>query len=106
MLELSVGTWFFQDIDDLLGETLQQDPLTAVDASLLHRFSPGLWVSLDGTCYPGGRTEVENVGRADFQRNSRMGLSIVYPFSPGHAIKGIFSVGVSTIAGGDFNLFP
>ncbi len=105
MLELSVGTWFFQDNDDFLGETLQQDPLTAVDASLVHRFAPGFWASLDGTYYFGGRPEVEDVGRADFQRNSRMGLSIAYPFAPGHAIKGSYSVGVSTNSGGDFNIF-
>jgi hypothetical protein len=105
MFELSVGTWFFQDNDDFLGETLQQDPLTAVDASLVHRFAPGFWASLDGTYYFGGRTEVEDVGRADLQRNSRMGLSIAYPFARGHAIKASYSVGVSTRAGGDFDSF-
>ena len=105
MFELSVGTWFFQDNDEFLGETLQQDPLTAVDASLVHRFAPGFWASLDGTYYFGGRTEVENVGRADFQRNSRVGISLAYPFGPGHALKGSYSVGVSTNAGGEFDIF-
>ena len=105
MLELSVGAWFFQDNDEFLVETLQQDPLTAVDASLVRRFAPVFWASLDGTYYFGGRTEIEKIGRADFQRNSRVGVSVAYPFGPGHALKCSYSVGVSTNAGGEFDIF-
>jgi hypothetical protein len=105
MLELSVGTWFFRDNDEFLGETLKQDPLTAVDASLVHRFAPGFWASFDATYYFGGRTELEGVGQADFQRNSRVGFSVAYPFGSVHALKGSYSVGVSTNAGGEFDIF-
>ncbi len=104
VLELSVGSWFFQDNDDFLGETLSQDPLTAVDVSLVHRFRPGFWASLDGTYYFGGRTEIEDVGRADFQRNSRMGLSVAYPFLRRHVLKAAYSAGVSVNVGGDYNV--
>ena len=102
MLEAAVGTWIFGENDDFLGETLTQDPLTAVDASLIRRFGPGFWASLDGTYYFGGRTEVEDVGRADFQRNSRLGVSFAYPLARRHVLKGGYSLGVSTNAGGDW----
>lgn len=105
MLELSVGTWIFQDNDEFLGETLSQDPLTAFDVSLVHRFAPGFWASLDANYYYGGRTQIENVGRADLQRNGRAGFSFTVPFNRRHALKGSYSAGVTTNAGGDFQLF-
>jgi hypothetical protein len=104
LMELSLGSWFFQDNDDFLGQTLSQEPLIAVDASLVHRFGPGFWASLDGTFYFGGRTDIEDVGRADFQRNSRVGLSVAYPFLRRHVLKGSLSSGVSVNVGGDYTV--
>jgi hypothetical protein len=104
VFELSVGSWWFDDNDEFLGKTLSQDPLTAVDVSLVHRFGPGFWASIDGTYYFGGRTTIEEVGRADFQRNSRAGVSIAYPFFRRHVVKGSVSTGVSTKVGGDYTI--
>lgn len=103
LLELAIGTWLFGDNDEFVGRTLEQDPLTAIDASLIHRFGPGFWASLDGTYYFGGRTEIEDVVQADFQRNSRVGVTFAYPFHRRHVIQGSYSVGVSTESGGDWD---
>ncbi len=104
VMELSLGSWFFQDNDDFLGQTLSQKPLVSVDASLVHRFGPGFWASLDGTFYFGGRTDIEDVGRADFQRASRTGISVAYPFGGRHVLKGSYSTGVTVNVGGDYDI--
>ncbi len=55
-LETAAGVWFFADNDEFLGETRKQDPVGAIDFSLIRRFSPGFWGSLDLNYYFGGRT--------------------------------------------------
>lgn len=103
LLEVSAGTWFFQDNDEFLGRTLSQRPLSAVDASLVHRFAPGFWASLDSTYFFGGRTSVAGEGQADFQRNARLGLSVSWPFHRRQILKFSVSTGVDTNVGGDFD---
>ena len=44
----------------------------------------------------------ELVGRADFQRNSRAGITIAFPFARRHALRAGYSVGLTTGAGSDF----
>ena len=102
LLEASVGAWFFEDNDEFLGETREQDPIVAINFRLIRRFRPGLWASLDLNYYLGGHTTVGSERRADLQRNSRMGLSLSYPFKGRHGIKLGISEGLVTESGGDF----
>ena len=102
LLETSAGVWFFQDNDEFLGETRKQDPIGALNIHLVRRFKPGFWASLDLNYYVGGHTTVGAERRADLQRNSRIGLSLAYPFMRKHAIKLGISEGVVTESGGDF----
>ncbi len=102
ILEMSVGTWFFQDNDEFVGTTREQEPITALDVSLIRRIRPGFWASLDATYYIGGRTTVDDTINADFQRNFRAGISLVYPLNPRHAVKLAYSNGLSTESGGDY----
>ena len=102
LLEMSAGAWFFQDNDEFLGETRKQDPIGALNIHLVRRFSPGFWGSLDLNYYVGGHTTVGAERRADLQRNSRLGLSVAYPFRRRHAFKLGISEGVVTQSGGDF----
>ncbi|UCH46438.1 MAG: transporter [Betaproteobacteria bacterium] len=103
VLELAAGVWFFEDNDEFLGTTREQQPLTALDLHLVKRFRPGFWGSIDANYYFGGRTTVGGTERADFQRNSRLGVSLVYPFKRRHAVKVSFSGGLVTESGGDYN---
>lgn len=102
LMELAIGTWFFEDNDEFLGETREQEPIGAIDFSLIRRFRPGFWASLDLNYYVGGRTIISSNKSADFQRNSRAGVTLVYPIKRRHAIKVSFSNGVVTESGGDF----
>jgi hypothetical protein len=101
-LELSAGAWFFEDNDEFLGETREQDPIGALNAHLVRRFGPGFWASFDVNYYIGGHTTIGGERKADLQRNARMGLSLAYPFKRRHAVRLGVSEGVVTESGGDF----
>jgi hypothetical protein len=105
VLELGAGAWFFGDNDEFLGQTRQQEPVGAFDLSVVRRFRPGFWASIDTNYYVGGRTVVGGTKRADLQRNSRIGISLAYPLAGRHGIKLGYSTGAVTEAGGDFENF-
>ena len=104
LMEFTVGTWFFEDNDEFLGETREQDPITSLNVSFIRKFRPGFWGSLDLNYYLGGRTIISGTKSANFQRNSRVGFTIVRPIKGRHAIKGSFSNGVITESGGDYQI--
>ena len=99
--EVDLGVWFFTD-NELLGLTREQDPMVTGEFHLIKRFRPGFWASFDMNFYRGGQTTIAGELNANLQRNSRVGATLVYPFRPGHAIKGTFSTGVVTQSGGDY----
>ncbi len=102
-LELSAAATFFQDNDDFVGTTREQDPLYAFQAHAVYSLRRSVWIALDGTYYRGGRTTVDGVGNHDLQSNTRVGLTIALPVSARHSIKLYGSTGVSTRAGGDWD---
>jgi hypothetical protein len=102
VMELAVATWFFEDNDDFLGQTRTQDPITAIDLSVVRRFRPGFWGSLDLNYYVGGRSALGDNKAEDIQRNSRIGITLAYPFKGRHAIKASISNGIATKSGGDY----
>ena len=103
VLEMAAGVWVFQDNDEFLGVTREQEPVTALDLNVVKRFRPGFWGSIDANYFLGGRTTVDGDKNADFQRNSRLGFSLAYPFGGGQAVKFSFSAGVVTSSGNDYN---
>ena len=105
VVELAVGIWFFEDNDEFLGQTRKQDPVTAFDFSLIRRFRPGFWGSLDLNYFLGGRSTFMGDRGADFQRNSRYGFTVAYPFKGRHAIKASISNGIATQSGDDYQTF-
>jgi len=104
MLEMAVGAWWFQDNDEFIGTTREQDPLGALNVSLVRGFRGTVWGSLDANYYVGGRTTVGGDRSADLQRNARLGMTIFYPFKGRHAFKASISEGVVTESGGDFRM--
>jgi hypothetical protein len=105
LFEIEVGAWFFGDNDEFLGETREQDPIISAEMHLVKRIRPGFWASLDANYYRGGETRVGSEFRDDLQRNSRAGLTLVFPISRRHAIRTSFSAGISTRSGGDFEMY-
>lgn len=103
ILELSAGTWFFQDNEDFVSGLREQKPVTAFDVSLIRRIRPGFWASLDGTYYVGGRTTVDNTVNVDYLKNSRVGFSLSYPIANRHLLKLSLSNDIRTEYGGDYS---
>ena len=99
------AVWFFQDNDDFVGRTREQDPVANFQVHLIRRFRPGFWASLDANYYVGGRTRIDGERNADLQRNSRFGATVVYPFARAQALRLSASTGTVTETGGDFELF-
>lgn len=105
LLESEVSVAFFQDNDEFLGQTREQDPVVNAQFHLIKRFRAGFWVALDANYYVGGRTRVDGSRNADLQRNARFGATLVYPMAPGHALRFSSSGGAVTQSGGDYGLF-
>ena len=105
LVEFELGAWIFGDNDNFLGTTRQQDPILSSEFHLVKRIRPGFWASLDVNYYVGGRTTVGQDLRADLQRNSRIGGTVLFPFKSRHAIRAGFSTGIVTEPAGDFETF-
>jgi len=105
LLEFEFGAWFFSDNDEFVGTTREQDPILSSEFHLVKTTRRNLWVSLDLNYYTGGRTTVDQTERADLQRNSRLGMTMVIPFKRRHAIRLAYSTGILTESGGDFEKF-
>ena len=104
LLEFEIGTWFFGDNNDFLGETRSQDPILSTEFHLIKRIRPGFWASLDANYYVGGQSNIGDIEQANLQRNSRLGATVVFPFKGRHAVRGSFSTGVVTKSGGDYEM--
>ena len=102
-LELSSAVTFFQDNDDFLGQTREQDPLYAFQTHLVYSFRRGLWLALDGTYYTGGSTRVGGLRNDDLQRSTRTGATFAMPLTARQSLKLYASTGVSVRIGGDWN---
>jgi hypothetical protein len=104
-LEFEVGAWFFGDNDRFLGAVREQRPVLSLEAHLVRRFRPGFWASLDGNFFAGGRNVIDGEPTDTLQRNSRLGLTVVFPFRRRHALKASYSTGVVTESGGNYRSF-
>ncbi len=105
LLEFELGAWFFGDNDNFQQQTREQEPILSSEFHLVKRIRPGFWASLDLNYYAGGRTTVDGVVRDDRQQNSRMGVTMVFPFKNRHAMRFAYSTGMATESGGDFDNF-
>jgi hypothetical protein len=105
LLELGLGGWFFGDNDQFLGRTKKQDPIAAIQGHLIHRFDRGFWASLDMNYYKGGRSTVGSFRLDDLQRDSKVGVTIVYPLGGKHAVKLGYSLGSLNDSGEKFEVF-
>ena len=106
VLEGMAGVWWFTDNDDFYGErTREQDPVTAFQIHLTHRFTRTMWLAADANFYTGGRTTIDGRENLDLQRNSRIGATFSTAISRGHAIRLSISRGAYTTIGADFTSF-
>lgn len=104
-LELGLAASFFTTNHDFFGgKTRQQDPVYSTRANLIYNFRNGVWMSLNGTFYTGGRTRVDGVDNDDTISSKRMGVSLAFPIDRHHSIKLHGSRGISVRTGTDFEI--
>jgi hypothetical protein len=103
LLDAQIGAWFFGDNDDFVGTTRKQEPIVSAELHLIRDFDLGIWAALDLNYYIGGETTVGDEVRSDEQRNSRIGVTLFYPFKRRHALRVTYSTGIITHAGGDYD---
>jgi len=103
--ELTGAVTFFTDNDDFYGgRTRAQDPLYSVQTHVIYSFRNGIWGSLDGTWFAGGRTTLDGTLNADLQQNWRLGGTLAFPIDRYNSIKFYANSGVSSRTGNDYDL--
>lgn len=101
--EASLAATFFGANNNFLGgQTLKQDPLYAAQGHLIYQFAPGLWASLDGTYYTGGRTRVDGEP-GDRLENVRLGATLSVDVSRNQSLKLYASTGAYSRTGLEFD---
>lgn len=102
LLEFQLGSWFFGDNHDFVGMTRKQRSIVAFQFHLIRRVKPGFWASLDANYFEGGRNILDGQVLEALQRNSRLGVTVVFPFHGRHAVKAGYSRGIVTASGQNF----
>jgi hypothetical protein len=104
-LEGTAAVTLYTDNDEFFQHrTRSQDPLYSLQAHLIYSFRSGLWGSLDGTYFAGGRTTVDGTLNNDLQQNWRVGATLAFPIDVRNSIKLYGSSGVSARTGNSFDL--
>ena len=104
-LELSAAATIYTDNDDFNGgKTRSQDNIYTLQAHVIRSYSSGIWASLSGTYFAGGRTTIDGVRANDLQQNWRLGGTLSFPVDRWNSVKLYASSGVSDRTGNDFDL--
>jgi hypothetical protein len=89
--ELTGSAFFYTDNDEFWnGNTLEQEPVGALQAHVVHVFMPGLWVSLSAAYGWRGETSVNGVPKNNDKADVLAALSVGIPVTPKHGVKLMF----------------
>lgn len=102
--DAAFGAWFYGDNSNFLGLELEQEPLVSAEIHLVRRLRQGVWGSIDLNAFKGGRTTVDGETKDNRQKNSRIGITLVYPAARHHVFKLAVSTGLATESGGDYDV--
>jgi hypothetical protein len=103
-LELSQSVAAYTDNDDFVGgQRVERDPMFATQIHAIYSLRSGIWASIDGTYYSGGRTTLDGDRKDDRQENTRLGFTIALPITRQHSLKLFGSTGSSSRIGTDFD---
>ena len=98
------ATFFTANDDFFVGRRREQDAIASVQANVIYAFANGVWMSIDGTYYVGGRTTLDGVRGADLQQNSRFGATLALPIDRHNSVKLYASSGVHARTNNNFDL--
>jgi hypothetical protein len=104
-LEGMAAVTLYTDNEDFYQHTTRsQDPIYSLQAHVIYSFRSGVWGSLDGTYFAGGRTSLDDTLNNDLQQNWRVGATLAFPVNVRSSIKLYGSSGVSARTGNSFDL--
>ena len=102
--DVYAAVWLFTDNEDFFGgKVRQQAPIGAFQAHVGYTFKPRWWVAGDATFFTGGRTTVNGVENADYQANTRYGITASAPITRRNSVKVAWTTGATTRIGGHFD---
>ena len=104
-LELVAAATFYTDNTDFNGgKTRSQENIYSLQAHVIRSYPSGIWASLSGTWFAGGRTTIDGVRANDLQQNWRLGGTLSFPVDRHNSVKLYASSGISDRTGNDFDL--
>lgn len=104
-LEFKGAATIFTDNKDFYGgKTRSVDPIYSVSGHAIYNMRSGMWWSVDGTYFAGGRSTLNGVLGADLQQNWRAGATLAIPIDRKSSLKFYASRGLSARTGNDFDL--
>jgi hypothetical protein len=104
ILDAYGGIWFFTANDEFFpGRSYRtQSPIYVGEGHFGYSLKPGLWCTLDGNLWAGGRSTVDGEENSDRQKNSRIGGTLSVPISKHQSLKFSISTGAYVTIGGDY----
>ncbi|MEE4174107.1 MAG: transporter [Xanthomonadales bacterium] len=85
--ELTGSVFLYSDNDDLAGQTLEWDPLWAIQGHLIRSFGKGRWASLSSAWGAGADVRIDGVDRPQATENWLIALAYGMPLGPRHSVK-------------------
>ena len=103
-LDFYGGGWFFTPNTRFSpGSSFRsQTPVGAGEVHVVRYLTRRCWLSLDANYWIGGRTSVDGVKKADYQRSSRVGATFAIPVTGHQSLKFSYSAGAYVAIGGDY----
>jgi hypothetical protein len=111
ILDGYAGGWFFTKNAEFFSQNSffpgirqqSQEAIGVVETHLSRDFKPGVWFSLDGNFWYGGRTTLGGVQNLNsLQRNSRVGATAAFRISKHQSLKFSYARGAYIRVGGDY----
>ena len=92
--ELIPSIWIFEENDDFLGQTLDNDPLWQIEAHLTHDFTRTFYGSLDLLYRSGFQSEIDGVEVGDEVDIGNFGFTLNFHVTDNVAIRTSYSSNV------------
>jgi hypothetical protein len=86
-IELTPSVWLFDQNDDFLGRTLENDPLWQLEGHVTHDFTRSFSGSLDMLYRRGFQSEIDGVEVGDELEVGNLGLTLNYQVTDNLAIR-------------------
>lgn len=103
--EIAAGAFIFTDNNQpFRGQTLEQDPIYALQGHLIYSFGSGIWGALDTNYYIGGSTTKDHKMASELQENWRIGATLSFPVSRHNSIKLYGNTGVYSRTGSNYDI--